>query len=811
MAFRDELRYAVRVLAREPWFAGLCVLMLALGIGANTAIFSIVNGVLLRPLPYRDPARLVSLREVIPAIAATYPTLPASARHFIEWRQRCSSFSSLSVMDQGSANLTVIGEPERLQVARISANLFDTLGVQPSLGRGFMTGEDTEGRDRVVVITDSLWKRRFSADPAIIGKTIMLDSAGYSVVGVLPAGFQLPVISILENVTAMLEQPEVYKPVVFPPGELKELMGAFNYNVVARLKGGVSREAAAAELNVVGAQLEAMSGEKVNLRSSVISLQESIVGKSRHSLIVLLGAVGAVLLIVCVNLANLMLARAERRGREWAVRAAVGASRAHLVRQVLAETILIAFLGGVLGTAVAAGSLGALIRHAPADIPRLEDVHLDAHVLLFAFAISTATGILFGLAPAWRSTRSDPQETLKSGGRTLTGARQSARFRNALLGVEVGLSTGLLVLAALLGESFMCVMNADQGFYAPSVLSARVVIPTTKYTKEEQRNRFHEHVLERLASEPGVLSAAITTALPLTGETWVDAAWVPGDMRPESERPLVNVRFVSPEYLKTMGIPMVAGRTFSASDRNRDVTIISERLARRLWPDLSPIGRQITRGGGQRYEVIGVAGDVRANPDQSPVAMIYRPYWEWAPRSVTLVARSAGDPRMVGNAMRASIRSVDPDVPVPAMRTMREILDQSVAQRRFQTLLAVAFGTTALLLAALGIYGVISYSVARRTNEIGIRMALGARPWHLLRMVIGQGMVPVAVGLAFGIAASLAAGRVVSNLLYGVTARDPGTIAAASALVVMISVAACWAPARRATKVDPLQTLRYEL
>jgi putative ABC transport system permease protein len=810
MAFRDELRHAARLPVREPWFAGLCVIMLALGIGANTAIFSIVNGVLLRPLPYRDPARLVSLREVIPAIASTYPTLPASARHFTEWRQRCSSFSSLSVMDQGTVNLTGAGEPERLQVARISANLFDTLGVQPSFGRGLMAGEDTEGRDRVVVISSSLWKRRFNGDPAVIGRTITLDGAGYAVVGVLPAGFRLPTVSILENVTAVPEQPEVFKPMVFPPGELKELMGTFNYNVVARLKDGVSRESATAELNVVAAQLEAMSGEKVNLKSVITPLQESIVGKSRRGLIVLLGAVGAVLLIVCVNLANLMLARAERRGREWAIRAALGASRARLVRQVLVETVLIAFLGGILGTAVAAASLGELIRHAPADIPRLEDVRLDGQVLLFAFAITTATGILFGLAPAWHSTHNAPQETLKSGSRTSAGSRQGARFRNTLLSLEVGLSTLLLVLAALLGESFMHVINADKGFRAPAVLSARVVIPATKYAEEEQRNRFHEQVLERLASEPGVTSAAITTALPLTGETWVDSAWVPGDAGPESERPLVNVRFVSPEYFRTMGIPLQAGRTFGTNDRNRNVAILSERLARRLWPNLSAIGRQITRSGGQLYDVIGVAGDVRANPDQLPVAMVYRPHWEWAPRTVMLVARSAGDPRTVASSMRAAIRSVDPDVAMPVMQTMQEILEQSVAQRRFQTLLAVAFGSTALLLAALGIYGVVSYSVARRTNEMGIRMALGAQPRRLLCTVIGQGMAPVAVGLTFGISASLAAERIVSNLLYGVTARDPVAIASAAALVVGISLAACWVPARRATKVNAFEALRYE-
>ncbi len=810
MAIWDELRNAWRSLAREPWFCALCVLMLALGIGSNAAIFSIVNGVLLRPLPYRDPARLVTLREVIPAIAPTYPTLPVSARHFTEWRQRCSSYSSLSVFDTGSAALTGAGEPERLRMSRVSANFFDTLGARPSLGRGFVAGEDSEGNNHVVVISDSLWKRRFQADPAIIGKTLTLDGAGSLVVGVLPPEFQMPDVAILANVAAIFENPEVFTPVAFTQGELKQLMGNFNYRAIGRLKDGVSRESALAELNVVATQLENMAGEKVNLKSSIASLQENIVGSSRRSLTVLLGAVGAVLLIVCVNLANLMLARAERRGREWAVRTAMGANRARLVRHVLVETVLIALMGGALGTAVAALSLGALVRQAPAEIPRLGEVHLDGRVLLFAFLVTAVTGILFGLAPAWRSTHSDPQETLKSGGRSSTGSRQGARFRDALVGLEVGLSAALLILATLLGGSFMRVMNEDKGFRAPTVLSARVEIPESKYSKEEQRNQFHERVLEKLASEPGVLSAAITTALPLTGEMWVDVANLPGDTRPSAERPLVNVRFVSSDYLKTMGIPLIAGRTFGEGDRKRSIVLLSERLAQRLWPGLSPIGRQIMSAGDQTYEVIGMVGDVRANPDQPPVAMVYKPYWEWAPRSVTLVARSAGDPRLVGGAMVAAVRGVDPDIPIPAMKTMQEILEQSVAQRRFQMMLAVAFGATALLLAALGIYGVISYSVARRTNEMGVRMALGARRWHLHRMVVGHAMIPVAAGLALGILVSLAAGQVVSNLLYGVSPRDPWTIAAVSILLVSVAGAACWGPARRATRVDPLEALRCE-
>jgi putative ABC transport system permease protein len=810
MALWSDVRFAARTLVREPGFAALCVVMLALGIGANTAIFSIVNGILLRPLPYHAPDRLVGLREIIPAVASTYPTLPVSARHFTEWRQRCSSFASLSAMGSGTANLTGAGEPEQLQIAHISANLFETLGVQPSLGRRFIAGEDSEGHDRVAVIAESLWRRRFREDPAIVGKTIMLDSAAHSIVGVLPARFRFPGSSILDTGSIAPEKPEVFKPIVFSKDELKELMGTFNYNVIGRLKDGVSSIAALAELNVIAAQLEKLAGQKVDLRASVTPIEDNIVGRSRRGLVILLGAVGSVLLIVCVNLANLMLARAERRGHEWAIRTALGASPARLVRQVFAETLLIAFAGGILGVAIAAGSLNTLLQHAPRDIPRLDEVRLDTGVLLFALAITAATGLLFGLAPAWRSTRSDPQTTLRSGGRTSTAARQGARFRGVLVSAEVGLSTVLLILAALLAGSFMRVLHSEKGFRAPTVLSANIAIPRAKYSEDDQRNRFHEQVLDRLASQPGVVSASICTALPLTGETWVDAAWAPGDTRPEMERPLANVRFVSADYLKTMGIPLLAGRTFNENDRKRKVAILSERLARQIWPGQNAVGRQFTRGDGSMNEVIGVAGDVKADPDKPPVAMIYRPYWDWAPRRVTLVVRAAGDPRSVAGAMRTVIRSVDPDLPVPEMRTMQEILEESVAVRRFQTLLSAAFGVTALLLAALGIYGVVSYAVARRTNEMGVRMALGARPWDLHFMIIAQAMSPVAIGLILGFAAAFAAGRVVSSLLYEVSARDPWTILSVMALLATVAAGSCWLPARRAAKLNPLDALRYE-
>jgi putative ABC transport system permease protein len=810
MAFWSDVRFAVRAIVHEPGFVVLCVLMLALGIGANTSIFTIVNGVLLRPLPYRDPDGLVALREIIPAVAATYPTLPVSARHFTEWRQRCSSFTSLSAMSTGTANLTGTGEPERLQTARVSADFFETLGVRPALGRGFQTGEDTEGQDRVVILTDGLWRRRFNSDPGIVGRTVTLDSAAQTIVGVLPASFRFPTASVLDSGTPAIEKPELFKPITFSKSEMNELMGTFNYNVVARLKDGVSREGALAELNVTAAQLEKLSGEKVDLRASVTSVQESVVGTSRRGLVVLLGAVGSVLLIVCVNLANLTLARAERRAREWAVRAALGANPARLVRQMLAESMLIAGAGGILGVALAAGSLDLLLKHAPGNLPRLDEVRLDSAVLLAALGVTGLTGLLFGLAPAWRSARTDPQGTLKSGGRTSTTAIEGARFRSALVGAEVVLSTVLLTLAALLAGSFVRIVQADKGFKAPAVLAVDVAIPATKYGDMEKRNRFHDQLLSRLESQPGIASAAICTALPLTGETWVDAAWAPGDTRPQVERPIANVRFVSADYLGTMGIPLLSGRTFTDADRKRKVAILSERMARQIWPGLDAVGRQFTRGDNSLYEVIGVAGDVRADPHKAPVAMIYRPYWDWAPRQVTLAVRAAGDPRSAAGTVRAAIRSVDPDLPVPQMRTMQEILEQSVEVRRFQMLLAAAFGGTALLLAALGIYGVVSCSVAHRTNEMGVRLALGARPWDLHRMVVIQAMLPVGLGLVIGIAVALAGGKLISTMLYEVRAGEPWVLASVAALLLFVSLAACWAPARRAATQDPLEALRYE-
>ncbi|HTT62241.1 MAG TPA: ABC transporter permease [Bryobacteraceae bacterium] len=804
MALRDDLRYAIRTLLRERGFASMAVLSLAVGIGANTAIFSVVNGVLLRPLPYLDPGRLYTIREVVPKLAHLYPSLPVNFSHYYEWRQRCSALESIAIMQGSAPNLTGVGEPELLDGALVSASVFRVLGVRPQLGRGFLDEEDPEGHNQVAVISDALWKRRFQADPAIVGRKIMLNGRPNVVVGVLPPGFQFP------DREGMGPKTDVFQPLGYSKDDFEELTGDFNWAAIARLRPGVTPQRALAALNVIQADICRRIPEKIDLHVSMSSLQEDIVGQSRRGLLVLLGAVGAVLLILCGNLANLSLARAAGRARESAIRTALGAGRSQLVRQALTESLVLALAGGAVGIALAAWGVKVLVNAAPLDLPRLSQVSLDGRVLGFALLISIVTGVVFGILPALRSAAAHPLEALKSGSYTTTEGRGGARVRGLLVAVEAALSAVLLITAGLLIGSFVRLMHVDKGFDIERVLAVHVKIPSNKYTEAPQQAAFFDRLLEKARHLPGVLSAGVASALPLQGETWIDLAGTEGDQRPMFERPMVNVRFVSPDYFRMLRIPFHEGRPFDDSQRNRKVVIISQGTARRLWPGRSAMGRHMLQNE-TLEEVAGVTADIRSTSlDKDPVLMIYIPYWQRPRLSAWLLLRSAMDPRGIAAGVRAAIHQVDADVPVPQMETLQEVMSDSVAQRRFQMTLVMLFAAAALALAGFGIYGVVSYSVTRRRTEMGIRMALGADARDLQRMVLWQGIRPVAAGLAAGILCAVAAGRVLSSLLFQVSARDPLTIAGVALVLLAVSAAAALVPAHRATRVDPMNALRFE-
>ena len=805
----NDIRYAFRTLLRERAFASTVVLSLAVGIGANTAIFSVVNGVLLRPLPYRDPDRLFTIREVVPKLAHLYPSLPVNLNHYFEWRKHCSAIESIALMRPNALNLTGAGEPELLTSARVSANTFHVLGVNPQIGRGFLEEEDPEGHDHVVILSDSLWKRRFSADPALIGRKIILDGNPHLVVGILPPGFRFPRQNDL-GATGLGDNIEVFKPLGYSKEDLDEIAGDFNYAAIARLRPGVPARKAIAELNVIQAGISTRIPEKMDLRVAVSTLHEDIVGRVRRGLLVLLGAVGAVLLILCVNLANLSLARAAGRARESAIRTALGAGSAQLVRQTLTESVLLALCGGILGILLAWWGVHLLVSTAPVDIPLLSEVRLDRAVLGFALLISIVTGLVFGILPAIRTAGTQPQEALKSGSYTTTEGRRGVRVRNLLVGLEAALGAVLLITAGLLIGSFVRLMHVDKGFNIERVLAVRLSLPSTKYTGNEQKAAFFERVLDKTQSLPGVLSAGFVSALPLQGETWIDLVSTEGDTRPMFERPMVNVRFISPGYFKTLRIPLREGATFEDSQRNRKVAIISQATAQRLWPGQRALGRRMLHNE-ETVEVVGVTADIRSTSlDKDPVLMIYLPYWQRPRLGAALLVRTAMDPRGIAAGVRELVRQVDPDVPVPEMKTMEEVMSDSVAQRRFQMMLVILFAAAALALAGFGIYGVVSYSVARRRTEMGIRMALGAGAGGLQRMVLWQGIRPVVAGLAAGIVAALAAGRILGSLLFQVSPSDPATIAGVALVLLLVSAAAALLPARRAARVDPMTALRFE-
>jgi len=804
------MTYALRTLWNDRGFAATAVLSLAIGIGANTAIFSLVSGVLLRPLEFPDPQRLVAISISTPQFRDGEP-LPINLGQLVEWRRRTHSFESIGAYRNTTMSLIGEGRPELISGAQVSANFFDVLGVHPRFGRSFLEPEDHYGQHQVVMLADSIWRRRFGGDPSVVGRKITLGGTPYIIVGVLPPDFEFPKQpSDIGN--RLNGRMEMFRPLAYEPDDLVPHAGDLNYAAIARLHPGVSIERASAELTATEAAIDAqIGGESWHIVPAITPLQQKLTGDVRQSLIVLMAAVGAVLLVLCVNLANLSLSRAAGRAREAAIRTALGASRWQLARQSLAETGVVAALGGGLGVVFALFGLQRLLAAAPIDLPRLRDVSVDGRVLVFALSISAITALLFGILPAWRSASSGaPYETLKSTSYANAGGPTGLHLRNLLVALEVGLCAALLVTAGLFLSSFVRLTTIPRGFDIERVLAVDVALPGTKYAKDRDRTRFFETVLDQARGLPGVESAAISSYLPLQGESWIDIVKTENDPRPEAQLPSANLRFISPGYFRTLHIPLRAGRDFEPSDRNHLTAVISQSLARKLWPNTSPVGRKLIDGD-RVQEVVGVVGDARSTSlDENPVDMLYIPLWQRPQYSSSILVRTAMDPKSIAAALRAVVWSADGDVPVPEERTLEQIMSESVARRRFQMTLVLLFAIAALALAAFGTYGVVSYAVARRRAEIGIRIALGAGQGRVLRLVLRQGMTPVFAGLAAGALAAVAIGSYVSSLLFEVSPHDPVAFAIAAAVLVAVSALACWIPARRAAGVNPLDAIRYE-
>jgi predicted permease len=814
----QDIRYAIRTLSQAPTFAAIAIVTLALGIGANTAIFSMVNGILLRALPYAQPNQLYTIHEFVPQWTG-YPQLPVNGGNFLAWKKESQAFSAMALINAEGAGLLGMGRPRWLYGAAVTSDFFPTLGVQPAMGHAFLPGDGANGGKPEIILTNALWREQFHSDPDILGKTVRLENRGLTVVGVLPANFAFPRI--------LPHDPEYLVPFPWEPYNVKPGIGTHNYFVIARLRDGITAQQAKAQLDVIEARIardDADSGGKFNLSAMVTPLKTEVVGATRKALWMLIIAAALVLLIVCANVANLLLTRNSKRVREVALRSAFGAGRWRLARQFLTETLILAAAGGCLGLVVAKLSLWLLVKNAPVGIPRVDQIGLDAAVLWFTVGVTILAALIFGLLPSWRATRVELSEQLKSSGPTASASKQGARLRAGLVITEISLCAALLPACLLLAESLRNVVQANQWMNEERVIAADLLVnvsfskpaPNNELRAFNERNRILDSIEQKVKQLPGVENAGFTSTLPLEGEGWGDAINFQESPLPEQEQPAGEFRFVTPGYFPAIGLPLVKGRFFTAADRGQPVAVISESVARRLLKARDPLGMHVDCSDfsfeqQRRWcRVVGVVADVRAESDQAPDLAAYFPLWLFSENTETLVVRTKMDSTAAAGAIREAVWSVDADLAIPQERTLETILASNEAPRRYETSLVTLFALCAVLLAMLGLYAVISYSVSQRIHEIGLRMALGAQRMDVLRMVIREAMLLSAVGIAVGLAGALALGRLLRSLLFEINAEDPVTFIGVAILLAIVALLACYIPAQRATRVDPMVALRYE-
>jgi len=800
----SDTRYALRTIAKRPLFYSLVVLTLALGIGANAAIFTVVNGVLLRPLPYPQPDRLMTVwthnpRQGFDKDVSTYP-------NFDDWRRSSQSFEHMSAYFGASVTLTGSGDPAQIRGARVTPEFFETMGVAPARGRGFSAADGQAGGERVVILGHALWMQRFGGDASVIGRRIMLNGVPFEVVGVMPETFKHPADA------------ELWLPLA-PVGQFQELFGArgsYWLTIVGRLKPGVARPAAQSEMDAIAARLEKQYPVNAGIGIVLVPLHEELVGDVKRPLIILLGAVCFVLLIACANVANLLLTRAASRQRELAIRAALGAGRGRLVRQILTECVVLGLLGGAAGLLLAAFGTDLLQALAPPELPRLSNIGIDRNVLAYAAAASVFTSLLFGLVPALHASRRDSGGHLKEGGRTGTAGRAGGRVRAALAIGELALALVLLVGAGLLIRSFIALNNEDPGFATRGVLALRIDLPAASYGEPARIAGFYDQLIERLDALPGVEAAAAGSSLLLSRLPGSGGISIEGrpPLPPNARNIPVVYDSVTPDYFATLQIPLRRGRMFTAADgpQSAQVVLVNEAFVRRFFPNEDPLGRRVTFGDpaqGRWQTIVGVVADTkRGGFEREPWAETYFPMGQSPDSRAFVLLRTGGDPVTLAAQARAAVWSIDPNQAIASIRTVPEMLAQRELNRRFTTLLLGVFASVALLLAIIGTYGVIAHGTAQRTQEIGIRMALGADRRSILRMVLAGGLRIAAAGLTLGVLGALALTRVLTGLLFGIGARDPLTFVVVPAALLVVALAACWIPARRAMRVDPAITLR---